>query len=85
MIADIFYHIFTLKITILACLMQKKIKNWGPRRCQGIFLDPLVGLKLPPYPQFQKTTMCPYFFWIIPWHIWKYITNTMGTNTGSPI
>ena len=52
MIADIFYPIFTLKIIVLACLMQKK--NWRPRRRQGIFLDHLVGLQLPPYPQLQK-------------------------------
>ena len=66
MVADIFYPILTLKITVLACFIQKKDR--GPRPHQSITLDPLVDLQLPPYPQLQKKTktMCPYFFWIIP-------------------
>ena len=50
MVADIFYPIFTLKITIWVCFIQKKKKKSGPRSHQGISLDPLVGLQLPPYP-----------------------------------
>ena len=51
MVTDIFYPILTLKVTVLACFMQKKL---GPCLCQGIPLGPLVGLQLPPYPQLQK-------------------------------
>ena len=51
MIADILYPIFTLKITVLAYLIQK---NRGPRPHQSITMDALVGLQLPQYPQRQK-------------------------------
>ena len=68
MVADIFYPILTLKITVLACFIQKKIGGLTPR--QSITLDPLVGLQLPhtlSYKQeTKKKTMRPYFFWIIP-------------------
>ena len=49
MVADIFYPIFTLKITMLAYFIQKKKKKkkWGPCPHQSITLDPLVGLQLP--------------------------------------
>ena len=40
--ADIFYAIFTLKITVLACFIQK---HWGPCLNQGM---------APPYAQLQK-------------------------------
>ena len=60
MVADIFYLMFTLKITVLAYFMQKK--NQGPRLHQSINLDSLVGLQLPPYSQLQKKTMHTYFF-----------------------
>ena len=61
MVADIFYPILTLKITVLACFIQKKKKNRGPRPNQSITLDPLVGLQLPPYAQLQKKNDAPIF------------------------
>ena len=45
MVADIFYPILTLKITVLVCFIQKKFGGLTPR--QSITLDPLVGLQLP--------------------------------------
>ena len=59
MVADIFCPIFTLKVTVLACLIQKKKKLPCPH--QGINLDPLVGLHLPQYPQLQKK-LCAHIF-----------------------
>ena len=44
MIADIFYPIFTLKITVLVCFIQKKLNCSGllyPLLHQDIALDPL--------------------------------------------
>ena len=52
--ADIFYLIFTLKITVLACFMQKSQKK-------NISLDPLASLQIPPYPQLQKKR-CAHIF-----------------------
>ena len=49
MIADIFYPIFTLMITILACFIwKKKLSALHPRLQQGITLDTLESLQLPP-------------------------------------
>ena len=64
MVADIFYPILTLKITVLACFIQKKNKNRGPRPNKSITLDPLVGLQLSPYTQQQKKKKndAPIFF-----------------------
>ena len=53
MIADIFYPIFTLTITILACFIRKKeklLRDLNTRVHQGIALNPLGGLKAPPRP-----------------------------------
>ena len=54
MIADIFYPIFTLTITVLVCFIRKKIiKLFGascPRPHQGITLDLLGGLQPLPRP-----------------------------------
>ena len=69
MIADIFYPIFTLKITVLACFIQKKLNCLGllhPRIHQGIALDPLD----PPDPQLQlflalPKTDVPIFFSVL--------------------
>ena len=66
MVADIFYPILTLKITVLACFIQKK--NRGPRPQQSITLDPLVVLQLSPYPQLQKKNDAPIFFLDYPLH-----------------
>ena len=68
MIADIFYPIFTLTITVLACFTQKKQSYSGvsqPRLHQGIALDPFGSLQLPQTPCYNHP-MRPYFFCIIP-------------------
>ena len=71
MITDNFYPIFTLPITILACVIQKpknKNKKLGELHpYKGISLDPLRGLQLPPAPQLQlflalPKTNAPIFF-----------------------
>ena len=57
MIADIFYPIFNLTITVLACFIRKKAKlfrDLHTRVFQGTALDPLGGLELPPDPQLQS-------------------------------
>ena len=54
MVADIFYPILTLKITVLACFIQKKIGGLTPR--QSITLDPLVGLQLPHTLSYKQET-----------------------------
>ena len=51
MIADILYPIFTLKITVLAYLIQK---NRGPRPHQSITMDALVGYSSPNTPSCRK-------------------------------
>ena len=63
MVADIFCPIFTLKVTVLACLIQKKKIALPPPGHQP---GPPGGLTSPPIPPTAKKTMCPYFFWIIP-------------------
>ena len=48
MIADIFYPIFTLTITIVVCFIRKDAKLFSDlhtRVHQGIALDPFGGLK----------------------------------------
>ena len=60
MIADIFYPIFTLKITVLACLMQKK--NWRPRP-PGHLSRPPGGFTTPPIPPVaKKKKRCVHIF-----------------------
>ena len=59
MIADILYPIFTLKITVLAYLIQK---NRGPEHHHG---RP-GGLTAPPIPPAAEKMMRPYSLWIIP-------------------
>ena len=92
MIADIFYPIFTLTITILACFIRKKRKivqgicthtftkalPWTPWRGGGG-----RDLQLTPDAQllnrfwlFQKP-MRPYFFCIIPWSCFMGDTKLM--------
>ena len=80
MIADIFYPIFTLRITALVCFIQKKktqtnncLSALHPRLQQGITLDSLGSLQLPLDPELQsyliwllQKPMHPYFFCIIP-------------------
>ena len=79
MIADIFYPIFTLTITILACFIRKKRKI-VQGICtvhQGITLDSIEGKGWGAYsspwtPSFNRfwlfqEPMHPYFFCIIPW------------------
>ena len=79
MVADIFYPIFTLKITVLACFIQEKQKNLGASSPPGHLPGPPGGLTAPPtppYPQLQKKTMRPYFFWIIPGQLKRAIKIT---------
>ena len=62
MIADIFYPIFNLTITVLACFIRKKAKlfrDLHTRVFQGTALDPLGGLELPPDPQLQSFLAMP--------------------------
>ena len=73
MITDTLYPIFTLTITVLACFIQKNKnkKNVGLHPHQGISLDPLRGLQLPPDPQLQlflalPKTDAPIFFLYYP-------------------
>ena len=58
MVADIFCPIFTLKVTVLACLIQKKKLPFPPSGHQP---GPLVDLHLPQYPQLQKK-LCAHIF-----------------------
>ena len=64
MVADIFYPIFTLKITVLACFIQEKQKNLGASSPPGHLPGPPGGLTAPPppYPQLQKKNDAPIFF-----------------------
>ena len=48
MVADIFYPIFTLKITVLACFIQEKQKNLGASSPPGHLPGPPGGLTAPP-------------------------------------
>ena len=50
MVADIFYPIFTLKITVLACFIQEKQKNLGASSPPGHLPGPPGGLTAPPTP-----------------------------------
>ena len=81
MIADIFYPIFTLMITILACFIRKKKGKlfWGfapscsPRYCPGLhggggrgaYSSPQTPQLLNRFWLFQEP-MRPYFFCLIP-------------------
>ena len=64
MVADIFYPILTLKITVLACFIQKKIGGLAPNRASP--WTPWWSYSSPHTPSYKKKTMRPYFFWIIP-------------------
>ena len=60
MIANIFYPIFTLTITVLACFMRGKLFGFlHPRLHQGIALNPLGGLQPLPDPQLQSFLAWP--------------------------
>ena len=68
MVADIFYPIFILKITVLVCFLQKKL---GTSPQPGHLPERPGGLTAPPIPQAakkknKKKTMRTYFSWIIP-------------------
>ena len=62
-IADIFYPIFILTITILACFIRKKKQSCSgdlhPHVHQGIDLDPMECLQLDPDPQLQSFLAFP--------------------------
>ena len=51
MVADIFYPIFNLKITVLVCFIQKKL---GTSPQSGHLPEPPGGLTAPPIPQAAK-------------------------------
>ena len=54
MIADIFYPISTLTITVLAYFIRKKMfRGFAPTSSPGHHPGPLRGLQLPPDPQLQ--------------------------------
>ena len=68
MVADIFYPIFNLKITVLVCFIQKKL---GTSPQSGHLPEPPGGLTAPPIPQAakkktKKKTVGIYLSWIIP-------------------
>ena len=63
MVTDIFYPILTLKVTVLACFMQK---NFGALPLPGNLPGPHGGLTAPPIPPAAKKMMCSYFLWILP-------------------
>ena len=63
MVADIFYPILTLKITVLACFIQKKLGALPP---PGHLPGPPGGLTVPPYPKLQKNN-APIFSLDYPW------------------
>ena len=67
MVADIFYPILTLKITVLVSFIQKKkIGGLAPNRASP--WTPWWAYSSPPsIPSAAKKTMRSYFFWIIPW------------------
>ena len=75
MVADIFYPIFTLRITMLAYFIQKKKKNGGLTPTRASLCTPWWAYSSP----LRKKMIRPYFFWIIPWqHIvvtsyWTFI------------
>ena len=63
MVTDIIYPILTLKVTVLACFMKKKI---GALPLPGNLPGPPGGLTAPPIPPAAKKMMCSYFLWILP-------------------
>ena len=74
MIADIFYPISTLTITVLAYFIRKKkcLGALHSRLHQGTTLDPLGAYNSPQTPSCNCFWLCqkpmhPYFFCIIPW------------------
>ena len=54
MVADIFYPIFTLKITVLVSFIQEKQKNLGASSPPGHLLGPPGGLTAPPPPPYPQ-------------------------------
>ena len=79
MVTDIFYPIFTLKITVLASFIQEKQKNLGASSPPGHLPGPPGGLTTPPphhTPSCKKKTMRPYFFWILPGQLKRAIKIT---------
>ena len=74
MIADIFYPIFILTITILACFMRKKklFRGFAPTPSPGHYPGPPEGFQLLPLsPHLQSflafpKAEAPIFFCIIP-------------------
>ena len=87
MIADIFYPIFTLTITVLACFIREKklFEVFAPTPSTSCRRGP--GVTAPP--SCNRFWLCqkpmrPYFFCIIPWHqryslIGKWIGKTYLT------
>ena len=78
-IADIFYPTFILTITVLVYFIRKKIVWWvsNPHLHQGIILDPLGDLHLPPDSQLQSLlawpkTDVPVFFLYYPLAIYIF-------------
>ena len=62
MVVDIFYPLLTLKITILACFIQKKSGDFGAPPPDHHLGHP-GGLTAPFHtPSCKKKTMHPYFF-----------------------
>ena len=65
MVADIFYLMFTLKITVLAYFIQKKkIRDLASTRASP--WTPWLAYSSPHTPSCKKKTMHPYFFSFSP-------------------
>ena len=65
MVADIFYPIFTLNITVLASFIQEKQKNLGASSPPGHLPGPPGGLTAPPPPTIPpaaKKKRCAHIF-----------------------
>ena len=74
MIANIFYSIFTLTITVLACFMREKLFGFlHPRLHQGIALNPLGGLQLLPDIFGLAKNRCAHIFFALSPDIKNYI------------
>ena len=74
MVADIFYPIFILKITVLVCFLQKKL---GTSPQPGHLPERPGGLTAPPIPQAakkkkQKKNDAPIFFLAFPLLAFSY-------------
>ena len=62
MVVDIFYPLLTLKITILACFIQKKSGDLPPPPPRPSPGTPWWAYSSLPYPQLQKKNNAPIFF-----------------------